>query len=149
MRGRVMKKPESKLYEKLVKLFEAYPIIFHRIENDAELGTPDLHYTTENNEGWVELKVIKSMPKKKETGIKIPFRPGQYSWLRNRYWLNKNTSNWLVIQVEDMFFAFKNKGIKETYTRSELLSMCTIKGYMNGLKEVRHSLYVQLNRIGG
>ena len=63
--------PESKLHKKLVK---ATPkIVWNRIENLSNLGTPDLlGYNDSGTFFTVELKVTK--------GIKIKFSPHQIAW---------------------------------------------------------------------
>ena len=128
-----MKKPESKLFERLAYGMRSYFIDMHRIENSMELGTPDMHYTSMNNEGWAELKYIKELPKRNDTTIKIPFRPGQYAWLRDRYNLNHQTYNWLILQIDDMLFMFLNESIKEEYTRKQLLAYAYCQYLMKDL----------------
>ena len=63
--------PESKLYKKLLK--KTPRIVWNRIENLSNVGTPDL--LAYNNSGTfftVELKVTK--------GIKIKYSPHQIAW---------------------------------------------------------------------
>ena len=63
--------PESKLHKKLVKITPK--IVWNRIENLSNLGTPDLlGYNTFGTFFTVELKVTK--------GIKIRFSPHQIAW---------------------------------------------------------------------
>ena len=63
--------PESKLYKKLLK--KTPGIVWNRIENLSNVGTPDLlGYNTFSTFFTVELKVTK--------GIKIKFSPHQIAW---------------------------------------------------------------------
>ena len=63
--------PESKLYKKLLK--KTPGIVWNRIENLSNVGTPDLlGYNTSSTFFTVELKVTK--------GIKIKFLPHQIAW---------------------------------------------------------------------
>lgn len=52
-----------------------------RVENSANLGTPDVNYTA----GWVELKYISEWPKRPETVVRADhFTPQQRTWLTRR-----------------------------------------------------------------
>ena len=63
--------PESKLYKKLLK--KTPGIVWNRIENLSNVGTPDLlGYNNSGTFFTVELKVTK--------GIKIKFLPHQIAW---------------------------------------------------------------------
>ena len=63
--------PESKLYKKLLK--KTPGIVWNRIENLSNVGTPDLlGYNDSGTFFTVELKVTK--------GIKIKFSPHQIAW---------------------------------------------------------------------
>ena len=63
--------PESKLYKKLLK--KTPGIVWNRIENLSNVGTPDLlGYNNSGTFFTVELKVPK--------GIKIKFSPHQIAW---------------------------------------------------------------------
>jgi len=63
--------PESKLYKKLLK--KTPGIVWNRIENLSNVGTPDLlGYNNSGTFFTVELKVTK--------GIKIKFSPHQIAW---------------------------------------------------------------------
>lgn len=116
--------PEAKVFAKIKNALHPCPISLKRVENSMDTGTPDVYFTAVSNEGWIELKQIKSFPKRESTPIKIPFRPGQYAWLMSRYHMNPSTSGYLLIQIEDVLFLFKNEQIQEVYTREELLNKC-------------------------
>ena len=63
--------PESKLYKKLLK--KTPRIVWNRIENLSNVGTPDLlGYNNSGTFFTIELKVTK--------GIKIKFSPHQIAW---------------------------------------------------------------------
>ena len=63
--------PESKLYKKLLK--KTPGIVWNRIENLSNVGTPDLlGYNNSGTFFTIELKVTK--------GIKIKFSPHQIAW---------------------------------------------------------------------
>jgi hypothetical protein len=129
-----MNKPESNLYARLSRALVACPIELKRVENSMDTGTPDVFYTSKNNEGWIELKYIKKFPVRLNTTIKVPFRAGQYAWVKRRLRLNNKTTNVLVIQIENTLFVFKDHSIQEEYTRKELVGLCSYQHDMTQIK---------------
>jgi hypothetical protein len=58
------------------------PFDARAIENPLRGGTPDVNYT----HGWIELKWLRSWPKREETPIRLPhFHVGQRLWLKQRW----------------------------------------------------------------
>lgn len=48
---------ESKLWEKLRKKLRPYPILVTRIESSTVRGIPDIAFSTDKINGWIELKI--------------------------------------------------------------------------------------------
>ncbi len=120
-----MNKPESGLYQRFKHILLPCPIELKRVENSMDTGTPDVYYYTESNEGWIELKHIPRFPVRRGTPIRIPFRPGQYSWFKARFRLNPKTTYFLIVQIYDVVFMFKNSNVKEVYSFPELVHLCS------------------------
>lgn len=68
---------EAVIYDRLKKNCKS--IMFKRVENMLEVGTPDIYFCNKLNRGWIESKEV-DLGVKKATVI-IPFRPGQLDWL--------------------------------------------------------------------
>jgi len=83
---------ESTMRGKIIKLLE--PIGAFAVENPALPGTPDVnHY-----HGWIELKYIRSWPRKGHTIIRIDhFTTQQKRFLKKR-WIG-NQDAFLLVQV--------------------------------------------------
>jgi len=90
---------------------------FWRVENTLNLGTPDIHLVNKYGGAWLEAKQL-TLTSSNEGHITVPFRPAQYSWLRN-YHKHGGTSL-LGIVTEYGFFFARNDAIKESYTRKEM-----------------------------
>lgn len=120
-----MRKDETVMGHRLKNKLKRHPIEIKRMENEVDAGTPDAYYYTPFNEGWIEHKIIKSLPVKESTKIKIPFRPGQYGWLMERFSKCPGSVGFLVVQIMNTLYIFKNEGIKEEYTREELIGLST------------------------
>lgn len=87
---------ETTLYKKLsrrLRLLKDYNIELTRIESGGtRVGIPDIYYSTENTNGWIELKQIHTMQTEK---AKIPWRAGQRAWIKRHIELNDNI--WIAI----------------------------------------------------
>ena len=105
---------EKKMYEVMKKeLHRDDWIFFQRIESNIDFGIPDLYYCIDiENAGWIELKQIPKYPK--NGLVKIPFRTGQYSWLKHHTSFSDNT--FLFLWIEDNFYIFRGKRILEQYS---------------------------------
>ena len=55
-----------------VLLRNKLPIKMYRVENKVMKGMPDIHYLKNEESGWIELKYIHYLPKKRvSTGLKL------------------------------------------------------------------------------
>ena len=111
---------ESKLYEIIKrKLTVMGTVKLQRIESGSTgLGIPDIFYRTLKYDGWIESKIIKT---KLTKPIVVPFRPGQFSWLRD-YILLGGTA-FLMVYIEDTHDVamLKNIYIQEWYDVGDII----------------------------
>ena len=73
-----------------------------RIESSAGNGVPDVSFGIPGVNGWIELKYIKEWPKRPTTKVKLPLRPEQKHWIKNRGQLSGNV--WVLVRISDDFF---------------------------------------------
>lgn len=71
---------EGVIYHKLKEKLPYTKI--QRIENSLDIGTPDMFFCNKVHSGWIEAKQFK-LPVRDTTPVQIPFRQGQYNWLRD------------------------------------------------------------------
>jgi hypothetical protein len=109
---------ESAMYEKLLSLLRGYPIMLQRIENRTG-RVPDIYYACSQSSGWIELKEIE-MPKRKSTKIKIPFRPGQFPWIKRHLKYSEQIILLCSTKECDSWFIFRGYGIKERYNHTDI-----------------------------
>ncbi len=105
---------EKRMYEVMKKeLHRDDWFFFQRIESNIDFGIPDLYYCIDvKHAGWIELKQTDKCLK---NGIvKIPFRPGQYGWLKHHTSFSNNT--FLFLWLQGYFYIFKGDNILEKYT---------------------------------
>ena len=119
--------PESKLYKKLLK--KTPRIVWNRIENLSNVGTPDLlGYNNSGTFFTVELKVTK--------GIKIKFLPHQIAWHV------KHPKNTFILvealgpRAVNRFQMYRGSRIKELAACGLELEACCL-----GLDAIRDFLY--------
>lgn len=104
------------------KLKQALPIMqLQRIETSTGLGVPDIWYGYAYYHGWMELKELSEMPKREDTLVKIPWRPGQLSWFKEYKRKYRNKSPYILcLTIADDWYMFKDKEVKKEYTQEEL-----------------------------
>ena len=79
--------------------------ILMRIENAFYKGVPDVNFLIGGIEGWLELKFLKTFPKKENTPVNIPhFTQEQKLWHKER-WENHGLTA-MLLQVDDYYFLF-------------------------------------------
>lgn len=105
---------EADLHKKVKRL--AKSTTFKRVENKLENGTPDVYFFNKKCCGWMENKHI-HLGNKYLGNVKVPFRPGQYPWLKEHY-QNGGLSLLGIITDWGMFFAV-NENICENYSRDD------------------------------
>ena len=104
-----------KLSHEFKKVFPHARIM--RIESHATmLGIPDVNFRTAYIEGWIELKQLK----KGHYVWRVPFRPGQYNWLKKQYMLNGIAI--LLATIDKQWYYFEGEDIKEVYSFNELVN---------------------------
>jgi hypothetical protein len=98
------------------KLRERFNVLYNvtRIETgETAVGVPDLHMRTYRHDVWIELKVVKQL---KSGQVKIPFRPGQFNWIRRHTEMRgKALLLCYVDKPAGFWIAFKGTGIKRVY----------------------------------
>lgn len=120
-----MAKRESGLRKHLKTLLEGAGFFFQGIESgETGDGIPDAYFCSVCDElkGWLELKRVRESIGDSPV-VTVPYRPGQFSWL-SRHWQNGGLSL-LCIEFDKGFVIFRNRGIKKTYSATELLSEYT------------------------
>lgn len=95
---------ESDVRRKVVGLLKEAGLDPQPVENRAEPGAPDVEYL----DGWIEIKLLRSWPKRPETVVRFSakaFRPAQRIWLRRRvraggraHLLLAGPSEWLLFR---------------------------------------------------
>jgi hypothetical protein len=126
-----MSSPESTLWQYVKRGLERElrdRIHLQRHEDIAARGIPDvsyaLHLAHRHIQGWIELKVIKAWPKRKDTIVKIPkFTKVQRAWLRRRGALVGNC--YFLLRVEEDFthllFDWSEIELQDTRTKAQLI----------------------------
>jgi hypothetical protein len=76
---------ESSLWKMMKKSLAGPGRDLVRVENPIAPGTPDVNYSINGTDGWVELKEIDRWPKRPGTPVRIPhYTPQQRLWIRRR-----------------------------------------------------------------
>lgn len=73
-----------------------------RIESSAGNGVPDVTLGLPGKTIWIELKYTKEWPKRETTKLKMPLRPEQKHWIKQRGLISGNV--WVMWRIEDEFF---------------------------------------------
>lgn len=74
-----------------------------RIESSAGNGVPDVSFAIPGRwNSWVELKYVREWPKKDATKVKLPLRPEQKLWIKNRGSVAGDV--WVMVRIADAFF---------------------------------------------
>lgn len=102
---------EAGLSRRLVQKLAPKLDFWHRIENQVELGTPDVTYCNWGHGGWVELKHVSKYPAREATPIRFKrftleqvacieaFGKGQhYSWLLVQVGADHYLFHWKVVR---------------------------------------------------
>lgn len=93
-------------------------IDFYSIETGStELGIPDVYFSGDGFEGWIELKQAKL--KKYASIVKIPYRPSQQKFLRKQ--LKKGLSSFVLISIENRFYLLNNF---DKYYKNKYFILC-------------------------
>lgn len=107
---------ETDLYQWTIRKLRGATVKLQAIESGSTgLGIPDWFYRTLTIDGWIEAKCLKDV---KEI-VKIPFRPGQFSWLMNYTKLHGNAL--LFVQHKEWLTIFQGMMIQREYTIDEFL----------------------------
>lgn len=107
---------EKSFQQTLFKKWQTYPsyFVYERVENRINNGTPDITYTLQQSNGWLELKVAKIV------NDVITFKhwtPQQRIWLKR----HKSPRNFLFLKVEKSLYllSYENALKIENTTVSE------------------------------
>jgi len=121
------------MYAKLRILFVRNKCLIQRIESGMTgLGIPDVFFRTKASDGWMELKEV-SWPIRETTLIKIPFRPGQYPWIKQYSLLCGNMFLICSIRGETNVYIFRRSYILREYTQKEFLRAACYIGKISRL----------------
>lgn len=107
---------ETTMRQKLMKAHNTSDCRIVRIENSAEIGTPDLYYRHKCGSGWIELKFVHK-PKEGST-VTVNFRPGQLQWILRETYLGGKV---LLLTVDQfsLWRSFKGSRINYKYSYDE------------------------------
>jgi len=118
---------ETKIYRELKKSFNMGGVpkgVAYRIETGIIVGIPDISYTYCGTTGWCELKQTKQQ---KSGKIKIPYRPGQQSFLTNNRFYGGMC--FVLLYLDDKYYLInKNFNVKIFKNICELMENCCWSG---------------------
>ena len=104
-------KNESAFSGVICKNIKDYGCKVQRIESGSTgLGIPDAFVRTFNTDVWMELK---NLIYPVTHSVQVPFRPGQYAWLKDYARMGGNSV--LAIASQEGFFFFHNDHIQKEY----------------------------------
>lgn len=104
-------KNEAAFSEKLSRALRDYGVMIQRIESGSTgLGIPDTYVRTSKKSLWMELK---NMYFPVTINLVVPFRPGQYGWLKRHAKLGGISV--LAIATPDGFYFYHNDTIQKEY----------------------------------
>lgn len=121
---------ESTLWQYLRNGLKNYPVHLTRIESSAGNGVPDVSVGITGKNLWVELKYIREWPKRPATKVKLPLRPEQKLWIKQRGSLSGDV--WVFVRIGDDFFLLNwGDAIKacDGWTRDEWWDSITDRWY--------------------
>ena len=96
-------KPETVFYTAVHKLLPK--TVYHeKMHNPYRGGTPDVWYSGNKDDLWVEYKYIKAPPKKAEIHVRKQLSPLQLKWLDERYEEGRNVAVILGTPLGSLFF---------------------------------------------
>lgn len=128
---------ESDIYDRINFRFDDRELSMQRIESGGTgLGIPDVFYSTKNRSGWIEMKRIKYVPRKSTEFIDIPFRAGQYPWIRKYLPMDSPVHLFVVVcygPYEGNVFVFEKENVRPTYSKKDFIAMNSL---MFDLREV-------------
>lgn len=108
-----MYQSEGKLRAAFVQALRYNKILAQPIESGSTgLGIPDMFLRTGKHSVWAEFKNAKYAIQLPYT---VPFRPGQYRWLKDYYSLGGLSL--LVIGTPEGIYIFRNESIKKQYIK--------------------------------
>ena len=104
---------EDKIYSRFHALGDRSGILFSRFENGTvQIGCPDVAFVYNGGHGYCELKATNF---KWTKSYVVPFRPGQYSWIRKRLNIYPSFPVWLVVCNAGLLYFIKGVAIKPEY----------------------------------
>lgn len=117
---------ESDLRRKIVSILK--PLDAVSVENPAYPGTPDVNFI----EGWVELKWLRSWPKREKTIVTIEhFTQQQRVWLLRRW--KKGGNVYLLLQVRREWLLFTGETAAKIIGKKDRLGLIeAAKNYWSG-----------------
>jgi len=121
---------ESVILTALRQTFKKHIIEFENIEPSYKPGLADAYYSTEKGvDGWIELKRIMASAYNNGT-IEIPYRPGQYAWLKRHADRGCNVFLFVIIcngPYKGTVFVFDKANIRLEYSKLDFVNRATIK----------------------
>lgn len=113
----------------LRSLLHNIDFLYQQIESEASgLGIPDAFLRTSRNSYWIEFKRLTVQGQKT---IRIPFRPLQFSWLKDHYRLGGESV--LIAFYENhldgkCIAIFRNEAIRKEYSPPDFVALASSVG---------------------
>jgi hypothetical protein len=92
-----------------------------RIETGSTtMGVPDVFFSMPGRMGWIELKLVKSLPARDSSKVSMKISPLQVHWLKSRHAHFGNTWLFICLQTPKTFYLIEGKNVQKHFLKSEL-----------------------------
>jgi len=106
---------EANLRAAVKRALSPYGVV-KRVENAADVGTPDVAYCLKGRAGWLELKHLPAWPVRPATPVRIAhLRPEQVLWLEA--WCAAGGAAFLLLQVATTYLLLTAGAARRLYRR--------------------------------
>lgn len=109
-------KPENTFIAAVHKKLGPEKPYFEKMYNPLRSGTPDVYYSGDIGEMWIEYKYIPRIPRSEE--IRPDLTPRQSRWLNNRHTEGRNVA--VVLGTPDGAVIYRNREWDSPLTHTEL-----------------------------
>jgi hypothetical protein len=122
--------PESDLWTHFKAIVEGADPAAHlvRVENTLSPGYPDVDYCIAGREGHVELKVLRTWPKRAATVVRVPhYTRAQRDWLVDRHKAGGHVH--ILIRVADEYLLFSGGAVVMVgrLARADMYEVCATR----------------------
>lgn len=111
---------ETPMYQKFRGKIFKFKIKLCRIESGGTIiGLPDWFFRSEWRDVWIEAKQISRWPVRDNTTVKIPYRPGQFNWIKEYQKLGGAV--FLIVTYKNQWYLFKD--IRKEYSKFDMKNL--------------------------